>query len=197
MSQVYVKQYPAPKIDEREILRYAGMRERTPEMDALLAKCLKQVDGKLSYRVCWAHFPIAFWPDEIDLGFVKTASKDLRVNLQGCAQIVLFAATVGVEMERLTARAAKISPAESCLMHAVGAERAESLCDLFNAEISAQYETRPRFSPGYGDLELALQRDIFRALDCGKNLGLTLREDLLMTPTKSVTAIIGVKGERL
>ena len=50
---------------------------------------------------------------------------------------------------------------------------------------------RPRFSPGYGDLPLALQREVFAALDCPRRIGLTLSDSLLMSPTKSVTALIG------
>ena len=54
---------------------------------------------------------------------------------------------------------------------------------------------KPRFSPGYGDLSLEMQRDIFRVLDCPRKIGLTLNESLLMSPSKSVTAIIGISGE--
>jgi len=54
---------------------------------------------------------------------------------------------------------------------------------------------RPRFSPGYGDLPLAIQPELFRVLEVQKNTGITLTESLLMMPTKSVTALIGVSTE--
>ena len=50
-----------------------------------------------------------------------------------------------------------------------------------------------RYSPGYGDLPLELQREIIRVLDCGRTIGITLTESLLMQPSKSVTAVIGMK----
>ena len=53
----------------------------------------------------------------------------------------------------------------------------------------------PRFSPGYGDLPLETQRDVFRLLDCERKIGVWLNESLLMTPSKSVTAIFGLLGE--
>ena len=53
----------------------------------------------------------------------------------------------------------------------------------------------PGFSPGYGDLPLDLQREIFAALDCPKRIGVSLNESLLMSPSKSVSAIIGLGGE--
>ena len=79
---------------------------------------------------------------------------------------------------------------------AIGAERIEALCDAFEAELRADLASEgkylgARFSPGYGDLPLTLQRDVFAALKPEKTLGLTLGENLLMTPTKTVTAIAG------
>lgn len=54
---------------------------------------------------------------------------------------------------------------------------------------------KPRFSAGYGDLPLEVQKDIFRVLDCPRKIGLTLNDSLLMSPTKSVTAIVGIEDE--
>jgi len=54
---------------------------------------------------------------------------------------------------------------------------------------------KPRFSPGYGDLPLETQREIFDVLDCSRRIGLMLNDSLLMSPTKSVTAFVGVGGE--
>ena len=34
------------------------------------------------------------------------------------------------------------------------------------------------------------------ALDCGRTVGITLTDSLLMTPSKSVTAIIGMKERK-
>ena len=51
---------------------------------------------------------------------------------------------------------------------------------------------RPRFSPGYGDFPLEVQRDFERILEMPKTIGVTLSDSLLMTPTKSITAVIGL-----
>ena len=78
-------------------------------------------------------------------------------------------------------------------MQAIGTERVEALCDAFQAEIAAaETSIAPRFSPGYGDFPLDCQKDIFAVLDCG-SIGLTLNSNLFMTPSKSVTAVIGVR----
>jgi cobalamin-dependent methionine synthase I len=41
---------------------------------------------------------------------------------------------------------------------------------------------------------LALQREIFAALKCERHLGLTLRENCLMSPARSVTALVGLRS---
>ena len=124
-------------------------------------------------------------------------SHDLAVALRGCERVVLFAATVGHTIDRLIARYGKIAPSRALLLQAIGAERVEALCNRFCDELAKEARarglaTRPRFSPGYGDLSLELQRELFRILDCPRRIGLSLNQSLLMSPTKSVTALVGL-----
>lgn len=198
---IHTRTYDAPEINDKEIMRYAGVRGEVPELEALLQNCLKEIAGKLIYKVCYSEFPIICQGDRLDLGFTETDSQALKKNLTGCDRLILFAATVGIEMDRLIARYNTISPAKALMFQAIGAERIESLCDTFNREITGQkaeegLSTRPRFSPGYGDFPLEVQREIFSALDCSRKIGVSLNSSLLMSPSKSVTAIIGISGQK-
>ena len=179
MIAVQVKQYAAPPVNRREILRYAGCREETADIAALLDGCFAEAEHVLTYSVCWAEFPV---PEQI-------VSRDLRRNLSDCSSVIAFAATVGIGIDRLIARYSRIAPSKAVMMQAIGAERIESLCDAFQRDIGC---LRPRFSPGYGDLPLSAQSHIFRALDCPRRIGLSLNDSMLMSPGKSVTALIGV-----
>ena len=101
---------------------------------------------------------------------------------------------IGHEIDRLIKKYGVISPAKAVVFQGLGAERIEALCDLFCADLESEGLTaRPRFSPGYGDLPLELQRDIFRTLDCPRRIGATLNQSLLISPTKSVSAVVGLK----
>lgn len=177
---ICTKTYSAPPLDRREILRYAGVRGEAPEIEAILEECIREAEDKLTYKVCYGEFPISFL-DAVD-------SKDLKKHLESCDKVIIFAATVGIGIDRLIARYASISPTKSLLFQAIGTERIEALCDEFNSEFCGS-----RFSPGYGDLPLEFQKEIFKVLDCPKRIGLTLNESMLMSPSKSVTAIIGAK----
>ncbi|MBQ7177924.1 MAG: hypothetical protein IJS08_10975 [Victivallales bacterium] len=197
---LHIESFPEPPLDRREALRYAGARELPPEQASLFDDCIAELLPLLSYKVCWRFFPVvvatASSPskcEELDLGFVKVKSKSLAANLSGCEKILLFAATVGIAPDRLVAKYGRISPVKALFCQAIGAERIEALCDMFCDEIASQEgPLRPRFSPGYGDLPLELQSDIFAVLDCSRKIGLSLTNSLLMTPTKSVTALAGI-----
>ena len=188
-----IRSFAPPPVDRREILRYAGIREATEEISRLLEECLREAEPVLQYRICCRKFPVVLEEDEMDLGFTRTNSRNLRKNLENCRSLWLFSATVGLGMDRLIARYSRLSPAKGVLLQAIGSERVEALCDAFQAEIAAGEESiAPQFSPGYGDFPLDCQKDIFAALDCG-SIGLTLNDNLFMTPSKSVTAVIGVR----
>ena len=194
---IRVQSFELPPVNRREILRYAGVKAETPELTLLLEEALTEAAPLLSGKVCWREFSIRRQKDGLDLGFTKTHSAALQRNLNGCQQIVVFAATLGLGFDRLLARYGRLSPAKALLLQAIGAERIEGLCDVFCEQIRAEAQAAglspaPRFSPGYGDFPLAVQRDIFRVLDCPRKIGLTLNESLLMSPSKSVTAVMGL-----
>ena len=183
--------------DEKEILRYAMLPSFAPKPEELpLQECLKAAKGAAQCRAVWRRYLLVRDGDTLDLGFAKTDSRDLKKHLEGCGEILLFACTAGAETDRRIARAKLLSPARGLLMHAIGAQQVEGGCDRLCARLAQQFPDRQltdRFSPGYGDLTLEMQRDVMAALDCGRTVGITLTDSLLMTPSKSVTAIIGMK----
>ena len=200
MSAIIVKEYPAPELDRREIYRYMQAKP-CDALELLIDRALELLQDKLCYKICYTELPLSECDSVLDLGFAKTDSQYLKKCLDGCEGIILFAATVGIELDRLIMRYGKIEPSMALCLQAIGAERVESLCDSFCNDMESEYSAtgkalRPRFSAGYGDLPLSLQRDIIGVLQTPKNIGVTLNESLLMSPSKSVTAIIGIKGEK-
>lgn len=197
---VYTKSYPAPPIDRREALRYAGVRENSPEALAMLDECITEAEDKLSYRLCYREFPLARVENSLDFGFAKVKSTRLAEHLSGCESVIVLAATLGIGIDRLIAKHSRLSQSRALILQGLATERIEALLDLFCEEqkhekILHGMALTPRFSAGYEDLPLEFQREIFGALDCKRSIGLTLNESLLMSPTKSVTAIIGIKRD--
>lgn len=191
MATVLTKAYAAPVPDFSEAMRYAGL-PKTAAVPDTLKTVFAELESALSYKVCYTEYPVKADGDTLDLGFATVQSANLATNLDGCDRVVLFAATVGLAPDRLSEKYRRLSPEKALYANAIGAERVEALCDTFCRELSATHTVRPRFSPGYGDLPLSLQTEIFQALDCPRKIGVTLTDSLLMTPTKSVTALVGI-----
>ena len=182
------------RLDKREVLRYLGYYGAADGCESLYGECEKLIIPALAPKACLETYEIQRDNETLNLGFATTDSKALYKNLEGCNKIVLFAATVGAEVDRLIIKYGKLSPARSLMLQAMGSAAIECWCDDVNAEIVRTFgDAKPRFSCGYGDLPLELQRDIFCALGVTKRLGITLSDNCFMTPTKSVTAIVGIK----
>ena len=135
--------------------------------------------------------------ETIQIGNMKIRSKSLSRNLKNCERAVLFGATLGTAADRLITRAGLTDMARSVALQACAAALLEEYCDQRQEEIGRELEReggylRPRFSPGYGDFDIRYQEPIMRMLDCSKQIGLSMTDGCMMTPTKSVTAVIGV-----
>lgn len=194
-----VRSYAEPKINKLEIMRYAGAKESCEELDTLIDSCLDEIRPRLTYRVCFVEDSVLREDNGVCICNIKSTSKTLRKKLEGCETAIVFAATVGIEIDRLIARYGRLSPSRALILQAIGAERIEALCDTFcrdiaNEKMKEGKTVTSRVSPGYSDIPITLQKDIFACLDCQRRLGLTLNESLIMSPAKSVSAIFGVGG---
>ncbi len=185
-----------PPVNLKEVLRYAGCKEADENILKLLDEALSEALPVLAFKVCFSEISVNISGDVCDFGVFSLSSKDLAKNLSGCQKVLIFGATLGVGIDRLITKYAKISPSKALMLQAIGAERIEALCDAFckQVEIEKSVALRPRFSPGYGDLGLSVQADIINLLEASKKIGLTLNNSLLMSPTKSVTAFVGVQN---
>ena len=190
----HTKTYEAPPVSRREILRYAGCAEADAATATLMEDCLTEAADALAYKVCYRELPVKIDREKCDFGVFSVLSHQLARNLENCTRVLLLAATVGVGIDRLIQKYSRIAPSRALMLQAIGAERIEALCDAFCDDMEKEMgvSLRPRFSPGYGDLPLGVQKDIISLLEAPKRIGLSLNDSLLMSPTKSVTAFAGI-----
>ena len=102
-----------------------------------------------------------------------------------------------VRIDEVVARCLAVA---QVIFDAAGTTAVERAADACEASIVAAAHERGlytnfRFSPGYGDMPLSAQPVLLATLDAQRRLGITLSKSLLMTPTKSVTAVVGLFGE--
>ena len=190
---ISLKKYEDLPINTHEILRYMGCStQQDKQVLKLTEDCLNELGKALTYKVCFDEFPVKCSANTVEFPFAKADSSALYKCLQGFSRAVIFGATIGFEIDRLILKYSRLSPSRALCFQAIGAERIEALCNAFCGDLSdEQQRISPRFSPGYGDLSLSFQTEIFKVLDLPRKIGVSLNSALLMSPSKSVTAIIG------
>ena len=183
-----------------EVCRYLGYKrgvQPDPETERLIRACTARVEEAAEPKVVSTVLPLTCsGEDGLKLGPIGVKSAALAKNLRGCGQVILFAATLGLEVDRLIARSGAGRVAEGAVYQAAGAALIEAVCDAANDALRRESEAegwylRPRFSPGYGDLSITHQPDITRLLRTPERIGLTVTDSMLLLPVKSVTAVVG------
>ena len=146
------------------------------------------------YRYAYVKLPCAIKGDLCELGFASVASQGLSQMLSGCEQAVVMVLTVGLEVDRLIMAEHIRGLASGYIADAVGSALVESLADTVCERIGEN--TTNRFSPGYADLPVELNKKILHRLNSESTVGVKLTDGMLMVPMKSITAIVGIKENR-
>lgn len=184
------------RIEEREVLRYLGYRGNNADetVRGLIAEVSKEAERTITPKSMYKIASLNLHENGVAVDGVFIESRHLRRHLRNSDKVLLFAATLGTNADLLVRRLMVTDTAKAAVAQAVLAAYIESYCDG-ECEILAQKfgKLTRRFSPGYGDLALTVQRDFFNLSDCTRRIGITLNNACLMLPTKSVTAFIGME----
>lgn len=187
------------KIDRAETLRYLGFRGQelsdTDERNLARAEeiCLSAISPKSVVK----KFGFDCKTMSIDGANVVFRGNAIKRHLGGCGAVYIVAATLGLNFDKTVARLMRDEPAVGVMTDAAAVAAIESYLDDLTDEIAEKEEGKitRRFSCGYADFPLEQQADFVRLLDMNKRLGVYLGADFLMTPQKTVTAVIGVRAE--
>lgn len=128
---------------------------------------------------------------------LELRGKSIAAHLAGAVSVGVMAVTIGMGIDRELRRLSFVDRVGQVVFDAAATALVERAADAAEASIVAQARERGlfcnyRFSPGYGDLPLETQPTLLAAVDAYRRLGITLSESLLMSPTKSVTAVVGM-----
>ena len=186
--------------DLHEVARYMGYKhgaKPSEEICELIEKAYKELCKVIQPKYIYKEYDFTRAVDGIIIDGIEFKSKKLLNHLRNSNSIILFGATIGVGADTLVRKYSVTDLAMTSVAHCVGASLVENLCDKACEELEKEVigEHRPRFSPGYGDLDISSQNDFFKLLPMTTQLGITLSENYMMTPTKTVTAFIGVVKE--
>ena len=182
--------------NKKEVLQYLRWTgyEIPPEVDALIDDCMAQTLSVAEPRWTWTVSPIDRAARTPALAFT---GQDVPALLADCDRVVFFAATLGNGLEMAIRRAQVRDMTRALVLDCCGSAAIEAVCDEAEGEIltalndPSVYLT-DRFSPGYGDLPITAQPELLAAVDGPRRIGLHLTASNILTPRKSVTALIGL-----
>ena len=184
-------------VDADETRRYAGLARARFDEAAIAAAC-EEALLLAEPRGIWFAYDY-----DCAQGIVLSApafaieGHSIRKHLEGAARVVALAATVGAAVgEAVTHHFDAGRYAHAVLLDAAATAAVEQTADAVEKAIRPQmaaqgFTMRWRFSPGYGDWDIRAQTGLLR-LTRAEEIGIGLTESFMLTPRKSVTAVIGL-----
>ncbi len=172
-------------------LRARLMGANDPATMQLVKECEDDVRAEADCCYTFATTNLSVNDNNIYFDFGTVESYNLAKNLINCKKAFIVAVTLGHKIDRLLRKTAVNSTLTQFVTDAVASAFTEALCDKVQAEIAPN--SRNRFSPGYCDLSLDVQRKLLQFLEKHEPTGICLTDSGLMIPTKSVTFILGVE----
>ncbi|MDR1334333.1 MAG: hypothetical protein LBJ71_03880 [Holosporaceae bacterium] len=168
----------------REAVRYLGYgngKNISPGIDSMVQKGLIEICATAEPRVMCRYFSV----------------KECNFALHQQEGLILMGATLGVSIDRLLNRTQIQNMAYALVLDSCATAAIEEICDNLEIDLTNIYAHRGRhltnrFSPGYGSLPLSTQPKLLLLLDAERKIGLGTTQSFLLTPSKSVTAMMWV-----
>ncbi len=186
-----------------EALRYMGYKDNIDieNIRDIICSCEKKLLSSAEPRYCYKIADI----ERSDKITVKNtdlmlAGKSISSHLAECQKVILLAATLSDKADKLISLMNVTDVTSALITDAMASAMTEQLCDIAEEEIRREHgikHTTFRFSPGYGDFPIDIQRDFIKILSADKKIGLTANDSNILIPRKSVTAVIGISDKPL
>ncbi len=183
------------KLNENEILLYLGYRgqECPPEVEKQIERCIEAVEKAATPRLVWRRLPLR----KGAFSMLPLEGNDIHMLLADCIEVVFMAITLGPGVEQLLMRNEVTNMADAVIMDACASTAIENVANHFETDLRKELQAEglfltDRFSPGYGDYPLAVQKKFCELLDTGRRIGLSVSPSMLLIPRKSVTAVLGI-----
>lgn len=181
-------------INRAEVLRYLGnsRAEMTESIERLLDECESEILRTATPKYLYKTVSVS------ESGLL--VGNSITQHMQNCRNAVVICATLGVGVDRLIRTAQVTDMAKTVVLDAMASAAIEQVCNKLDGIIAAENEGKFltwRFSPGYGDYPIELQKEFLTILDAPRKIGLCTNDNSILTPTKSVTAIMGLSNTPL
>lgn len=122
------------------------------------------------------------------------SSEDLKFYLEGCKEVVIFATTLGVDVDAYSKKLQSRDMGLAVIYDALASSLLEYMTDRYEEELNLPKHTF-RFAPGYGDIPIGLNYIIIDSLSISKKIGIYKASNNMMLPQKSMITMCGLGKE--
>lgn len=190
-----MKKIELEKIDRRELLRYLGYNG-VEKVDENIEREIEYSSGALLDALNVRYIYVCRTISEIEkAGLLE--GEDIKKHLFGCDSVIVLALTIGGEVENIIRASYAFDALRPVVLDACASVAVEMAADKCTDELKKEYEKQSlyltdRFSPGYGDFPIEKQHILLNIVDASRKIGLCATKSSILTPRKSITALIGV-----
>lgn len=193
-------------IDKNEVLRYLGYKNGVIDtnINLLIDECINEVKEISNCKYTYKIFDVEKSEEQVRLleSNLVFKGKDILEHLKESSMCAVMAVTLGSNMDTKIRYYEKVSMTRALILDACASVCVEWVCDEAEKEIRKEARSKTldityRYSPGYGDFLIDIQPKIISALDTQKNIGLTVTENNILIPRKSVSAVIGFQHKNI
>ena len=192
------------KINRSEALRYMGYKggEIPDNITTLIDQCEKALLECIHPDFVWKVMDISFSDNGVTVENTPLVfeGNDISAHLKDCTKCVLLAATLSANADRLIAKYETSKMEKAVITDCLSSAAIEQICDYAETVIKNQlegYNFTWRFSPGYGDFPIEIQKKFVQTLDANKRIGLNVSASGILIPRKSVTAVMGISTQEI
>ena len=185
------------QININEMRRYAGLQKvafSEDRLEAARSEALLYIEPRTSWELydydCKGQIIKSNPP-------VYIKGEKAGAHLRGAAKIICIAATIGSTLtDTANSYFQKGEYTHGLLLDAAATTAVEQTADALERVLTPKaaakgYKMHWRYSPGYGDWPIEAQADIL-PLCHGEQIGIRLTEAKMLSPVKSITAVIGL-----
>ncbi len=188
-------------INKNEVLRYLGYRNQNLDeaTNDLIDECMEEMRSLIKEKHIYGFFGICKEDEHIHLNKTNLilTGNDIKNHLKESEVCILMAVTLGNDVDSKIRYYERKSITKALILDACATTAVEEICDKICEELEEAVNKEnktltTRYSPGYGDLPIHIQKDFLSVLGAQKAIGLTANSYSILIPRKSVTAIVGV-----
>lgn len=191
-------------IDISSIKRMLGYDDshKDENIDRLIDKavnlCIENISPIYKYKV----FDIVPYSEFVEVVDTDTLllGKSISNHLSSCDKAVMLCCSLGLKFDKMQSYLQLKDMNLAYIFDVCGSVVVETLCDKVEQIILKETglnKATYRYSPGYGDFPLIMQNAFVDNLNMDITCGINVLDDFMLSPFKSITAVMGVSKEKV